>query len=182
MLFVGTHERQLDDKGRLALPAPFRSQLGETCYLSFGIDQCIDVVPADQFEQMAAQLMARVERGEVSLAQQRVVSGSASMVTVDKQGRVNLDENLRNYAGLRTTQGVIVTGNFTRVEIWAPEVHARIQSEGRSELAGAGAAPAKAATSSAKAATSSAKAATSAAKAATRKERGSSTQAPGDRR
>jgi MraZ protein len=168
VLFVGTHERQLDDKGRLALPAPFRSQLGETCYLSFGTDQCIDVVPADQFEQMAAQLMARVERGEISLAQQRVVSGSASMVSVDKQGRVNLDENLRNYAGLRTTQGVIVTGNFTRVEIWAPEVHARIQSEGRSELAGAGAAPAKAATSSARA--------------ATRKERGSSTQAPGDRR
>jgi DNA-binding transcriptional regulator/RsmH inhibitor MraZ len=81
--------------------------------------------------------MARVERGEISLARQRVVSGSASVVTVDKQGRVNLDENLRNYAGLRTEQKVIVTGNFTRVEIWAPEVHDRVQAEGRSELAGA---------------------------------------------
>jgi len=163
VLLVGTHERQLDDKGRLALPAPFRSQLGETCYLSFGTDQCVDVVPADQFEQMAAQLMSRVERGEISLAQQRVVSGSASVVTVDKQGRVNLDENLRNYAGLRTNQGVVVSGNFTKVEIWAPEVHARVQAEGRNELAGVGAPPA----------------AGNPAKAATGKERGSSRQAPG---
>ena len=141
MLFVGTHERQLDDKGRLALPAPFRAQLGETCYLSFGTDGCIEVFPAEKFETMADQLMARVERGEISLAQQRVVSGSASMVTVDKQGRVNLDENLRTYAGLRTEQKVIVTGNFTRVEIWAPEAHERVQAEGRSELTGTDAAP-----------------------------------------
>ena len=169
MLFVGTHERQLDDKGRLALPAPFRAQLGETCYLSFGTGQCIDVVPADQFERMAEQVMARVERGEISLAQQRVVSGSASMVTVDKQGRVNLDETLRNYAGLRTDSKVIVTGNFTRVEIWAPDVHERIQNEGRAELAGgAGAMAAPNRPSSASA--------------ATRRERGSTKQTPGSRR
>jgi MraZ protein len=131
------HERQLDDKGRLALPAPFRAHLGETCYLSFGTDQCITVVPADQFEHMATQLMARVERGEISSAQQRVVSASASLVTVDKQGRVNLDEKLRNYAGLQTEQKVLVNGNFTQVEIWAPDVFERIQQEGTSELAGA---------------------------------------------
>jgi MraZ protein len=172
VLFVGTHERQLDDKGRVALPAPFRAQLGETCYLSFGTDQCIDVLPADQFERMAEQVMAKVERGEISLAQQRVVSGSASMVTVDKQGRVNLDETLRNYAGLRTDSRVIVTGNFTRVEIWAPELHERIQNEGRTELAGGAAATGDA----------SAQSRTNAPAAATRRERGSTKQTPGSRR
>ena len=164
MLFVGTHERQLDDKGRLALPAPFRAHLGETCYLSFGTDQCINVVPADQFETMAAQLMAQVERGEVSRAMQRVVSGSASLVRVDGQGRVNVDENLRRYAGLRTEQPVIVTGNFTNIEIWSPDVHARVQAEGTSELAGAN--PPAPATPVA----------------TTRKERGSTRQTPGTRR
>ena len=138
MLFVGTHERQVDEKGRLALPAPFRAHLGETCYLSFGTDQCIDVVPVDQFENMAAQLMAQVERGEVSRSVQRVVSSSASLVKVDGQGRVNLDEKLRNYAGLRPDQRVVVTGNFRVVEIWSPDVYARIEAEGTGELAGAG--------------------------------------------
>ena len=170
MLFVGTHERQLDDKGRLALPASFRAHLGETCYLSFGTDQCITVVPADEFEQMAVQLMARVERGEISSAQQRVVSASASLVTVDKQGRVNLEEKLRNYAGLQTEQKVLVNGNFTQVEIWAPDVFERIQQEGTSELAGAATAPTGSTQPE------------QARPAPSRRERGSTKQAPGNRR
>ena len=166
MLFVGTHERQLDDKGRLALPAPFRAHLGETCYLSFGTGQCIRVVRADQFEQMAMQLMAQVERGEISEARQRVVSASASLVTIDKQGRVNLEEKLRTYAGLRNDQKVLVNGNFTNVEIWSPEIFERVQAEGTSELAGADLSAPTA----------------SPAKSPARKERGGTKQAPARRR
>jgi MraZ protein len=136
VLFVGTHERQLDDKGRVALPAPFRSQLGEHVYLVYGEDQCIDVIPADTFEAMAMQLMERVDRGEVSRQRQRAMSASASLVQIDKQGRVNLDEKLRRYAGLHPDQRVVVTGNFRVVEIWSPEIYARIEQEGTGELAG----------------------------------------------
>ncbi len=137
MLFVGTHERQLDDKGRVALPAAFRNLLGERCYLVFGLDTCIDVVPADAFEAMAEQLMARVERGEVSMQRQRAVSSSASLVTVDKQGRVGIDASLREYAGLTPESRVVVTGNFKVIEIWSPERFARIREAGTSDLAGA---------------------------------------------
>lgn len=136
MLFVGTHDRQLDDKGRLALPAPFRALLGERCYLVFGADQCIEVIPAEKFEAMAEELIAKVERGEVSRQRQRVVSGSATLVTVDKQGRVNLDDKMRTYAGLRTDDKVVVAGNFRVIEIWAPENHQHVNAEGTSDLAG----------------------------------------------
>ena len=136
MLFVGTHERQLDDKGRLALPAAFRAHLGERCYLVFGADQCIDVIPAEVFETMAEQLMEKVERGEATLQRQRAVSASATLVTLDKQGRVVLDEKMRTYAGLRTEQPVVVTGNFKRIEVWAPDRHAAENAAGTSELAG----------------------------------------------
>lgn len=137
MLFVGTHERQLDDKGRLALPASFRTHLGEHCYLVFGDDQCVNVIPADQFETMAAQLISRVERGEASRQRQRAVASSATLVTVDKQGRVTVDERLRTYAGLQTDGKVVVTGNFNLIEIWAPEKFAQINDEGTNNLAGA---------------------------------------------
>lgn len=137
MLFVGTHERQLDDKGRLALPASFRTHLGEHCYLVFGDDQCVNVIPADQFETMAAQLISRVERGEASRQRQRAVASSATLVTVDKQGRVTVDERLRTYAGLQTDGKVVVTGNFNLIEIWAPEKFAQINDEGTNDLAGA---------------------------------------------
>lgn len=136
MLFVGTHERQLDDKGRLAMPAPFRTHLGEHCYVVFGPDRCLEVYPAAVFEQIASQLMDRVDRGEVSRQRQRVVSSSATLVTLDKQGRVTLDEKARTYAGLSTDQKVTVTGNFRLVEIWAPDQFERVSDEGRSDLAG----------------------------------------------
>jgi MraZ protein len=128
VLFVGTHERQLDDKGRLALPASFRTYLGEHCYLVFGDDQCINVIPADQFESMAEQLMSKVDRGEASRQRQRAVASSATLVTVDKQGRVTVDDRLRTYAGLRTDDKVVVTGNFKVIEIWAPERYSRMST------------------------------------------------------
>ena len=53
-MFVGFHERQLDDKGRLALPSAFRADFGDACYLVYGEERCIDVFPRDAFEDMAA--------------------------------------------------------------------------------------------------------------------------------
>jgi DNA-binding transcriptional regulator/RsmH inhibitor MraZ len=85
---------------------------------------------------MAEELIAKVERGEVSRQRQRVVSGSATLVTVDKQGRVNLDDKMRTYAGLRTDDKVVVAGNFRVIEIWAPENHQHVNAEGTSDLAG----------------------------------------------
>jgi MraZ protein len=136
VLFVGTHERQLDEKGRLALPAPFRSHLGERCYLAVGDDQCINVVPAERFEAMAADLVERVRRGEVDRQYQRVVSASATPVQVDRQGRVVVDANLRAYAGLTPESKVIVSGNFDVIEIWAPAQFELIQQAGTQAIAG----------------------------------------------
>ena len=137
MLFVGTHERQLDDKGRLALPPQFRNHLGERCYLVLGSGQCIDVVPAEAFEQRAADLVARQARGEISMHHLRAVSASASPVTFDKQGRIPVNEQMRSYAGLEVGHPVVITGSFHFVELWQPERFRRSQDLGTTELAGA---------------------------------------------
>jgi MraZ protein len=135
-LFVGTHERQLDDKGRLALPASFRTHLGDHCYLLPGQNNCLRVVPSGDFEHMAADLMAKVARGEVSMQYQRVVAANATPVSIDGQGRVKVEEKLRSYAGLSTESKALVNGNFTELEIWAPDRYERVQEIGNQELAG----------------------------------------------
>ena len=53
-MFVGVHERQLDDKGRLALPSAFRSLLGDACYLVHGDDRCVNVYSTEAFEATGA--------------------------------------------------------------------------------------------------------------------------------
>lgn len=135
-MFVGAHERQLDDKGRVALPATYRAHLGEHCYLVKGTDKCVEVIPSEEFEQFGRELIAKVERGDLALNRQRALASSAVLATVDRQGRVNVDEKLRVYAELALESQVVVAGNLTRLEIWSPERYARIDAEGTDDIAG----------------------------------------------
>ena len=136
MMFVGAHERQLDDKGRVALPATYRAHLGEHCYLVKGTDKCVEVIPSEAFEHFGRELIAKVDRGELSLNRQRAMASSAVLVTLDRQGRVNIDEKLRTYADISLESQVIVAGNLVKLEIWSPDRYARIDAEGTDDIAG----------------------------------------------
>ena len=136
-MFVGVHERQLDPKGRLALPAAFRPRLEPRCYLAFGRDKCIDVLTAEAFEQVANEMMEKVRSGEMDRNQQRALAANTIEVTIDGQGRINLEEKLREYAGVVLGAKVVVAGSFDRVEIWEPERHERNISVGTEKIAGA---------------------------------------------
>ena len=135
-MFVGVHERQLDDKGRLALPSAFRTLLDDSCYLVIGEERCIDVMPRDAFEEMANELMRQARNKEISLNRQRALAHSAALVSLDKQGRVTLDEKMRTYARLSPSSRVVVSGNFDRAEVWSAELYEQIAAAGRGELAG----------------------------------------------
>ena len=136
MLFVGAFERQLDDKGRLALPAGFRDRLGEHCYLAKGQDKSVHVVPAATFEAEAAVLTAKVQAGEMSRNEVRALAASASLVALDKQGRVKIEDHLRSYADLPLTGTVVVAGSFDRLEIWSTDRYARVDEAGTESRAG----------------------------------------------
>ena len=135
-MFVGVHDRQLDPKGRLALPASFRPRLEPRCFLSIGRDKCVDVLTTETFLAVANDVMEKVRRGEMDRKEQRALSSNMVEVSVDAQGRINVDEKLRQYAGLELNSRVIVSGSFDRVEIWDPERHQRISDSGTQELAG----------------------------------------------
>ena len=138
-MFVGVHERQLDPKGRLALPAAFRPRLEPRCYLAFGRDKCIDVLTAEAFEQVAQEMLEKVRNGEMSLNERRALAANTIEVTIDAQGRINIDEKLRSYAGVVLGEKVVVAGSFDRIEIWEPVRHERNISAGTEQIAGAGA-------------------------------------------
>jgi MraZ protein len=135
-VFVGVYERQLDERGRVALPSSYRGELGDHCYLFFGDDGCVSVRSVESFEAEAADMVAKAKRGEVSRNRQRAFASSASQATIDKQGRVTLDSRLRDHAGLAPQAAVVVLGNIDQIEIWDPETHRRNETEGQYEIAG----------------------------------------------
>ena len=135
-VFVGRHERQLDPKGRLALPPTFRPRLEPRCYLAFGRDGCVDVYPPEEFEQMATETMDKVKRGDISRDEQRALAANAFEVAVDAQGRVNIDRALREFAGLELNTRVAVAGSFDRVEIWNVDKYEDVVARGGAALKG----------------------------------------------
>lgn len=135
-VFVGRHERQLDPKGRLALPATFRSRLEPRCYLMLGQDKCIAVVTTAVSEEIAADITSAVKRGERSEQERRALASSMLEATIDAQGRVTIDESLRAYAGLTPNSKVVVAGAFDRVEIWETSRFERMLAMGTEAIAG----------------------------------------------
>jgi transcriptional regulator MraZ len=134
-VFFGLHERQLDDKGRVALPAPYRDDLGDRCVLVFGDSRCIEVHAADAFEARAAELRDSVKRGEASITRQRALAHSATSVSVDRQGRITVDERLRDFARIPLSSKVIITGNIDRVELWSDAVYREVADRTSAEMA-----------------------------------------------
>jgi MraZ protein len=135
-VFVGRQTRQLDDKGRLALPAPYRPRFEPRCYLAYGEDGCIDVFTPEEFDRMAAETMERVRKGEIGRDVLRAIASNAFEVEPDRQGRINLDRELRDFADLAPGQ-VTVAGAFDRVEIWNADRYERQRSTGGAALKGA---------------------------------------------
>ncbi len=136
-MFVGVHERQLDERGRVALPSSFRTDLGDHCYLFFGEDGCVSVRSVDTFDREAAELVEKAKRGEISRNRLRAFASSASQATIDKQGRVTLDGRLREHAGIEPQAAVMVLGSLDQIEIWEPGRYRDAETAGQSEIAGA---------------------------------------------
>jgi MraZ protein len=134
-MFFGLHERQLDDKGRVALPAAYRDDLGDRCVLVFGDSRCIEVHAADAFEARAAELRDDVKRGAATMARQRALAHSATLVTVDRQGRITIDERLRDFARIPLSSKIIVTGNIECVELWNDGVYREVADRSSAEMA-----------------------------------------------
>ena len=115
-MLLGEYSHNLDDKGRLAMPAKLRAELGEGAVITRGTDRCLVVYPKAAWDVLAAKLAALPisDAGARSFA--RLMLAGAMAVEFDKQGRANVPAYLREYASLKT--GVVIAGVYDRLELW----------------------------------------------------------------
>jgi MraZ protein len=137
VMFTGTYDRQLDDKGRLALPAQYKAHFGESCYVVKGGSGCLQVFLTDDFEAEADWMHERVQQREMSADEMRSRMASADFCKVDKQGRISIVEHLRNYARLEAPTQVVLAGAYNRMEIWEPERFRQLSAAQDAQMAGA---------------------------------------------
>ena len=115
-MFLGTYTPKLDEKGRLILPAKFRSRLAPGLVMTRGQERCLFLLPMDEFRRMYDQIRQAPVTSKQARDYLRVFLSGASDEIPDKQGRVSIPAPLRAYAGL--DRDVAVIGAGTRVEIW----------------------------------------------------------------
>ncbi|MCL1800360.1 MAG: division/cell wall cluster transcriptional repressor MraZ, partial [Promicromonosporaceae bacterium] len=115
-LLLGTYTPRLDDKGRLLLPAKFRMRLAPGLVMTKGQERCVFLNPMDEFAKFYERLSAAPVTQKAARDYLRVLLSGASDEIPDKQGRITIPANLREYAGLERDLAVIGAG--TRVEVW----------------------------------------------------------------
>ena len=118
-MFLGDFQHTLDAKGRVSLPARFRAEMTGKLVVASGLDHCLYVYPADEYERFIEDLISQEDFEPRVRKLRRFFTAGAVEAELDSAGRVSLPPKLREYAGL--TKDVAVTGNGNRIEIWNAE-------------------------------------------------------------
>lgn len=128
-MFVGEYDRSVDGNGRLALPSTFRETLGDRCYVTRHHDGYLAVTTVAEFEAAAATIADKIDRGELPASAARDFGVSSMVLSIDKQGRITLDDESRRHAGLRNGGSVTIAGAIRHLQIWRPSRFRTIRSE-----------------------------------------------------
>ena len=117
-MFTGEYRHTVDEKGRIAVPARFRVELGAGAMLVSWIDPCIAIFPIPAWQELATKVAALPVADPNARQFQRKVFGRAFDVELDRQGRFVLPTVLRQEIGL--DGDAVVVGSRDHAEIWTP--------------------------------------------------------------
>ncbi|HED24721.1 MAG TPA: transcriptional regulator MraZ [Firmicutes bacterium] len=118
-MFTGEFQHILDSKGRVIIPSRLRDGLGDRFVITRGLDHCLFAYPAAEWTRLEQKLKQLPFTKSDSRAFMRLFFSGAMEVEADKQGRVLIPQNLREYAGIE--KEVMVIGVSNRVEIWSEQ-------------------------------------------------------------
>ena len=122
-MFLSTYENKIDKKGRVSVPAQFRSHLSSLgfnsiiCFPSFN-QQCLEAWPQDRIEKISDAIddLNPFEEKKDYFATS-ILSESVN-VQFDTEGRISLSDKLLNHAKIKSR--VLFVGLGYTFQIWDP--------------------------------------------------------------
>lgn len=114
---IGQYPAKLDDKSRLIVPAKLRQKLGDTFYVTVGINcgrRCLTVYTAQRWQSMKEKYdsLSVIEKASPT----SVLFIYAAECTPDKQFRFSLTPAQMRYAGI--SRDVMIVGRAGQAELW----------------------------------------------------------------
>lgn len=118
-MFLGQYRHNLDDKGRLTIPARFRDLLTEGVYITQGFESNLLAFTAASFEKISQRINQMSLTDPAVRQLRRLLFSAAVLSEVDRSGRILLPPFLRDVAGIQTDVMLVGAGDY--FEIWSPE-------------------------------------------------------------
>ncbi len=116
-MFRGITTVSLDAKGRMSIPAKYRDALMKLIIVPNPVkdEKCLLVYPIDAWEKVEAEIASKPNTASVR-SLKRFFLGQAVEYITDKNGRVLLTPNLRDFAEL--DKKMILVGQGNKFELW----------------------------------------------------------------
>jgi MraZ protein len=124
-MFIGEYTATIDDKGRISIPAKFRSGPGalkNKVVVTRGLDSSLVLYTLDEWKKLAEKLASLPISTANTRAFSRLMLAGAMDCDVDKQGRIILPTYLKEFA--RINKRLVFAGLFNRIEIWSEDLWA----------------------------------------------------------
>lgn len=118
-MFLGQYRHNLDDKGRLTIPARFRDLLVEGVYITQGFESNLLAFTAVSFEKISQRINQMSLTDPAVRQLRRLLFSAAALTEVDRAGRILLPPFLREVAGIQAEVMLVGAGDY--FELWSPE-------------------------------------------------------------
>lgn len=115
-MYMSEYNHTIDAKGRLIIPSKFRENLGEHFVVTKGLDGCLLIYDNEEWADFEEKLKELPTSQKAARQFVRFFLAGASEVETDKQGRILIPGNLREFAGL--DKDVVLVGVGKKIEIW----------------------------------------------------------------
>tara|TARA_E500000178_G_C17002859_1_gene746596 strand:- start:794 stop:1297 length:504 start_codon:yes stop_codon:yes gene_type:complete len=135
VLFLSTVTNRVDKKGRVSVPAGFRTKLSEAghqsivCYESLGDHPCIDGCSLERMAQLAESFDEMDPFNEERNAFAAHILGGAKELPIDGDGRIVLPGEFMEFAGIEGEAAFVGLGQT--FQIWSPDQFASYRAGAR---------------------------------------------------
>jgi len=119
-MFLGEHHRTIDSKGRIFIPAKFREEIIKGVIITKGFDErCLFMFSKEGWKRIQDKIVENPMAKRNIQRFSRWFFSSATMESIDQQGRTRIPQNLVDHAGLK--KEIVLVGVSDRAEIWSRE-------------------------------------------------------------
>ena len=116
----GTYRHQIDEKGRIRIPAKIKDLLGEKLWISIGDQENLVIYNEHTIDKMYDKY-GEMESSDPAYRRQRYIFANTFRFQGDAQNRFQIPQILRDLIGLKNE--ALFVGMANRLEIWREDTY-----------------------------------------------------------